>query len=109
MLLFKKKFLDAIRDGTKTQTIRVWKWPHVRAGQISYVPGIGKIRITSIAPVELAALTAEDARLDGFESADSLRREIADIYGDKLLGGYRVFKIGFEVAKRRKKRATKSE
>lgn len=98
MLLFKKKFLDPIRTGTKTQTIRVWKCAHVRAGQTSYIPGVGKIRITSVAPVDLSALTPEDARLDGFDTADSLRQEIADIYGEKLQSGYRVFKIGFEVS-----------
>ena len=45
MLLFKKKFLPAIRAGEKTQTIRLWKFRHLRSGQRSYIPGVGYIRI----------------------------------------------------------------
>lgn len=98
VLLFKKKFLQAIRTGSKTQTIRVWKQRYVRAGQISYTPGIGRIRITAVEEVALKELNDEDARPDGFESAEELRREICSLYAERLERGYRVFKIGFEVA-----------
>ena len=40
MLLFKKKFLAAIRSGRKTQTIRLWKHQRMRSGQRSYIPGV---------------------------------------------------------------------
>ncbi len=39
MLLFKKKFLAAIREGSKTQTIRLWKHRRMRAGQVTVKPG----------------------------------------------------------------------
>lgn len=96
MLLFKKKFLDAIRSGQKTQTVRLWRWSRLRAGQRSYIPGIGYIRITAVDEVALADLTDEDARLDGFESADALRAEIQTLYADRLQGGYKAYRIRFE-------------
>lgn len=98
MMLFKKKYLDAIRSGRKTQTVRVWKHRHVRAGQISYIPGVGRIRITAIDEVRLEDLSDEDAIRDGFASAAELVSEVRELYAERLEKGYRVFKIGFEVA-----------
>jgi hypothetical protein len=96
MLLFKKKFLPAIRSGEKTQTIRLWKFRHMRAGQGSYIPGIGRIRIISIEPVDIDALTDSDAIPDGFDSAAALQNELRTIYGEKLAEGYKAFRIVFE-------------
>lgn len=98
MLLFKKKFLDAIRAGEKTQTIRLWKHRMMKAGQRSYTPGIGPIRIKAVEQVAVEALTDADARPDGFADADSLRAELQDIYGDKLAAGYQAYRVTFEVA-----------
>ena len=98
MLLFKKKFLPAIRAGEKTQTIRLWKHRRMRAGQRSYIPGVGAIRITLVEEVELDRLTDADARPDGFETADLLRAEIARLYPQQLAEGYRAYRIVFEPA-----------
>ena len=95
MLLFKKKFLPAIRAGQKTQTIRLWKYCRMRAGQRSYIPGVGYIRISAVDEVELAQLTDADARPDGFDSADQLRAEIAQLYPQQLAAGYRAYRIVF--------------
>jgi hypothetical protein len=73
-LPFKKKFLPAIRSGEKTQTVRLWKFRHMRAGQRSHIPGVGRIRITSVEPVDFDALT--DAIPDRFRSATALPREL---------------------------------
>jgi hypothetical protein len=86
MLLFKKKFLESIRTGDKTQTVRLWKYRRMRPGQRSYIPGAGYIRVHAVDEVELADLTDEDARLDGFESADALR------------AGYRAYRVRFAIA-----------
>jgi hypothetical protein len=102
MLLFKKKFLAAIRSGEKTQTIRLWKFRHMRAGQRSYIPGVGTIRITVVEPVEIDALTDSDAIPDGFPSAGALRQELQTIYGEKLAAGYKAFRIAFEKVETRK-------
>jgi len=97
MLLFKKKFLPAIRSGEKTQTIRLWPWRRMRAGQRSYIPGIGYIRIEQVEEVRLEQLTDEDAIPDGFATADALRAEIDDIYGEKIAAGYQAFRVVFRV------------
>ncbi len=97
MLLFKKKFLDAIRRGEKTQTIRLWKFRHMRSGQRSYIPGIGPIRITLVEPVDIDALTDADAIPDGFPSAAALQTELRTIYGEKIASGHKAFRINFEM------------
>jgi hypothetical protein len=96
MLLFKKKFLPAIRIGEKTQTIRLWKYRRMRTGQRSYIPGVGHIRLTAVDEVNLAELTDDDARPDGFVSADALRAELAQLYPEQLAAGYRAYRIRFE-------------
>jgi len=98
MLLFKKKFLPAIRSGKKSQTIRLWKWRRMRTGQRSYIPGAGPIRVDHVEPIELAALTDDDARPDGFATADALRAELADLYADKIAEGYQAYRIVFHLA-----------
>ena len=96
MLLFKKRFLPAIRSGEKTQTIRLWKFRHMRAGQRSYIPGAGYIRVTAVEQVDIDALTDADAIPDGFPTAAALQGELRTIYGDKLYDGYKAFRIAFE-------------
>jgi hypothetical protein len=103
MLLFKKKFLPAIRSGEKTQTIRLWKFRHMRTGQRSYIPGVGYIRITMVETVEIDSLTDADAIPDGFPNAAALQQELRTIYGDKLAKGHKAFRITFECAKEESK------
>jgi hypothetical protein len=95
MLLFKKKFLPAIRSGQKTQTIRLWKCRRMRSGQRSYIPGAGHIRVIAVDEVELARLTDADATPDGFDSADELRAEIARLYPEQIAAGYRAYRVSF--------------
>ena len=97
MLLFKKKFLDAIRSGAKTQTIRLWPRRQMRAGQRSYIPGVGYIRVSEVAAVELEELTDADALPDGVATAGALRREIQTLYAEKIAGGYQAFRVVFFV------------
>ncbi|HLA85400.1 MAG TPA: ASCH domain-containing protein [Thermoguttaceae bacterium] len=114
MLLFKKKFLPAIREGTKTQTIRLWKYARMRPGQRSYIPGVGYIRVTAVDPVRLDDLTDEDAAPDGFATADALREEITQLYPEQLAEGHQAFRIVFyvlppEEQKKDKAASSKSE
>ena len=97
MLLFKKKFLPAIRSGDKTQTVRLWKWRMMRDGQRSYIPGVGYIQIDRVEQVEIDDLTDADALPDGFDSAEALRHELRDIYGERLAAGYKAFRVVFHV------------
>jgi hypothetical protein len=84
MLLFKKKFFEAIVSGAKRQTIRVWPRRRLRAGQLEFVPGLGRVRITAFEPISPPDLTEEDARLDGFESLAALLDELRALYGERL-------------------------
>ena len=95
MLLFKKKFLAAIRAGEKTQTIRLWRHRRMRAGQRSYIPGAGHIRLTAVEEVDLSQLTDADARPDGFQSGGQLRAEIVRLYPRELAVGYRAYRVVF--------------
>lgn len=118
MLLFKKKFMPAIRSGEKTQTIRLWKVRRMKSGQRSYIPGAGYIRVHCVEPVELEQLTDDDARPDGFDSADALRQELATLYAGRLADRHRAYRIRFElfsseeqaaaVAERNAKKAAKN-
>lgn len=96
MLLFKKKFLDAIRGGTKTQTIRLWKHRRMRAGQRSYIPGVGPIRITAVEQVDVDGLTDADAVPDGFATARALQSELRSIYGQQLASGHQAYRVVFQ-------------
>jgi hypothetical protein len=68
----------------------------MRAGQRSYIPGVGSIRITAVEPVDIDALTDADAVPDGFASASALQHELRTIYGEKLASGHKAFRIAFE-------------
>lgn len=95
MLLFKKKFMDAIRSGEKTQTIRLWNYCRMRTGQRSYIPGAGYIRVLSIEPIDVDELTDADAVPDGFESAEKLRAELNTLYAEQLAAGHQAYRICF--------------
>jgi hypothetical protein len=95
VLLFKKKFLPAIRAGEKTQTIRLWSVRRMKSGQRSYIPGAGYIRVVSVTPVDVQSLTDDDARPDGFSSANELRQELATLYAPQLSAGHRAYRICF--------------
>lgn len=97
MLLFKKQFLPAIRQGLKTQTIRLWKHRRMRAGQRSYIPGVGYITIESVDEVQLDELIDADALPDGFPSAEALRAELAALYPNELAAGYRAYRVRFRL------------
>jgi hypothetical protein len=97
MLYFQRRFFDAIRSGAKTQTVRLWKFQRVKPEQSCHVPGLGRVRIESVEEIDLAALTADDARLDGFESLAELRQEIARLYPDGLDGGRKAWRVRFRL------------
>jgi hypothetical protein len=95
MLLFKRKFLDDIRSGAKTQTIRLWKHRRMRSGQRSYIPGVGPIRVTAVEEVDVGALTDEDAIPDGFPTAAALKKELRTIYREQLRDGHQAYRVVF--------------
>jgi hypothetical protein len=82
-LLFKKIFWDAIRDGSKRTTIRRWTAARLKAGGRAFAPGIGwlAIELVEIVP-DLSRLNDDDARADGFDSADAMRATLRLLYPD---------------------------
>lgn len=109
MLLFKKKFLEPIRRGEKTQTIRFWNYRRMKPGQRSYVPGIGYIAIISVEPIELSLLTDADALLDGFPTAELLRAEIRSLYTAEALATQIPYRIRFSVYPQSEQKRIKKE
>lgn len=97
MLLFKKKFLAAIRSGEKTQTIRLWKHRRMRGGQRSYIPGVGYIHVESVEAVTLDDLTDEDATRDGFASAELLQKDLVELYGQQIDEGRQPYRVRFHI------------
>lgn len=97
MLPFKKKFLPAIRAGTKTQTVRLWNVLRYRAGQRSYIPGAGYIQIDTIDRVTLDELTEQDAQLDGFENLAELLAELQTMYAEELAAGHQPYRVAFRL------------
>lgn len=95
MLLMKKIFFDAIRDGSKRTTLRYWKRANVRAGQTHTVPGLGRVRIDEIVPVPWEALGHADAVADGFSSLAKLRAALDEMYSPEQQAGRTLFRIRF--------------
>jgi len=98
MLLLKRHLVELVRRGKKRQTIRLWSKALLRVGQISYTPGLGKMKITAVDQLpSLSALTEADALADGFDSLAALRAEIRKIYGTaSQIGGRAIFRIKFD-------------
>lgn len=97
MLLFKKKFLDAIRSGEKTQTIRFWPQRRMKPGQRSYIPGVGYISVDAVEQVELSQLADADAQRDGFPDVAALREELAVLYKQRVDGSKTFYRVRFAV------------
>ena len=81
-LTFKRAYLPLIAAGKKTQTIRRWKKPKLRAGDVVLIPNIGTAEVISVEPVELADLDENDAECEGFASLGALIKALRSIYSD---------------------------
>ncbi|MGC8540967.1 MAG: ASCH domain-containing protein [Phycisphaerae bacterium] len=96
MLLLKKHLVELVRAGKKRQTIRYWTRPIVFAGQISFTPGLGKMKILRVD--ELAgyeSLTLNDARDDGFDTLEELLAELKRNYPE-VPPGKRLYRVVFQ-------------
>ncbi len=109
MLFFKKKFLLPILQGTKTQTIRLWRYRRLRPGQRSYIPGAGYISVDSVDPIALEELSDADAAPDGFASAESLRAELLSLYPTEIAAGYQAYRVRFTLLPKKEQRRITAE
>ena len=86
MIKFDKKFYSLIRDGVKTQTLRLArKRLDVREGDIvtAIFPGIDEkltIKIIKIGYKQLKSTNLEDALLEGYSGVDELRDDLRNFY-----------------------------
>ena len=95
MLLMKKIFFDAIRCGTKTTTLRYWRWAHVKAGTYQKVRGLGVLKIDEVHPIDPAELTDADAQADGFADLPALLAALDELYPPSQRNSRKLFKIDF--------------
>ena len=95
-LRFSKGYRKLVREGKKTQTIRCWKHPLLREGELCRSADVGVLEVTAVDEVELSDLSEEDARREGFGSVEELLKAIRRIYGNGRKG-YSFYRIRFRV------------
>ncbi len=96
VLLLKRHLVALVRAGKKSQTIRLWSRPIVCAGQISYTPGLGRLRILRVEELaDFHALTDADAIADGFSNRAELLAELERHY-PVIPAGKRLFRVVFQ-------------
>jgi hypothetical protein len=71
-VLIRRITLDAIAAGTVTAVFRRWDRPRVRPGGTQRTP-VGVLEFTAVEPVDLSALTEQDAHAAGFADLPALR------------------------------------
>lgn len=94
-ILFKRRFIDAIRRGDKTTTLRRWKSCRLRRGARVSVPGAGWLKILSCKPIKLKDLTDKDAQADGFTSLKDLLVTLGQLYPDQKSDGRKWYRVVF--------------
>lgn len=95
MLMMKKEYFQAIRQGEKTTTLRFWRRRQVRPGTVHNIRGLGNVRIVDIKPTELADLTEAHAHADGFDSLAHLRDALDSIYPPAERDGRTLYLVTF--------------
>lgn len=74
-MLFKRKHLDGIKSGSIRRAFRCWRRPTVKAGG-TLRTGSGVVAIDAVERTRRKDLTAEDAKLAGYDSLDELIEDI---------------------------------
>jgi hypothetical protein len=75
-VLFKRRVLDGLADGTISLAFRRWERPRVRVGS-QLRTAVGVLAVDAMDVVEVADITTNDARRAGFSSRDELLGELA--------------------------------
>jgi hypothetical protein len=96
-LFFKKEFWPLIRSGQKTTTIRRWATCRLKPKSRCYSPGVGWLMIDGVETITLSALTAVDAKADGFATLRDLRRTLDELYPDHKNDERSWFRVSFRL------------
>ncbi|MGA2441142.1 MAG: ASCH domain-containing protein [Tepidisphaeraceae bacterium] len=94
-ILFKRQFIDAIRRGDKTTTLRRWKSCRLSSGSRAFAPGVGWLKILSCEEINLKDLTYDDAQADGFASLSELLATLRQIYPNHKTDGRCWYRVVF--------------
>jgi hypothetical protein len=94
-LFFKKPLQDAILAGRKRTTIRRWTYARVRAGGRAWAAGVGWLAVDAVEPVDLAAMTDQDAVADGFDALPALLAALNACYPNLAGDGKQWFRVRF--------------
>lgn len=78
-----KYLRDAVRHGAVTCSIRIWKYPHVKAGN-RYRMEEGQIEVDEVTEITLADITPELARASGFKTVPDLLKIAKHGPGDNV-------------------------
>lgn len=95
MLFLRKQYFEAIRAGTKTTTIRFWRYAMVRAGREEAVRGLGRLRIESVEEISFDGLTDADAQADGFADLAGLQRALGEHYSPEARADKKLYRVRF--------------
>lgn len=85
-LIFKTEYLDLIKSGLKTQTIRNWKRDLIKISDVgSFVSATNYrdkilIKIENVYKKNFQDINLEEAKLDGFTSLKIMQEKVLDIY-----------------------------
>ncbi|MEM4464205.1 MAG: ASCH domain-containing protein [Ignisphaera sp.] len=101
-IMIKKEFGEHILSGKKTTTIRLGKVVPKAREVIIHSGGrpIAKAVITGVTYKHVYELTDEDARKDGYDSAEQLIKDLEKLYGRSIDLGEIVTVIEFRIVKR---------
>ena len=89
-MLFKKKFLTLIENGTLTTAFRKWTRPSVSASGTLLTP-VGQLEITSLSKIKYDQISEDDILQAGYKNRKELDNELAF----KATGD--IYKIQFEL------------
>jgi hypothetical protein len=82
-MVFTKRLREGVRRGEITCSVRIWKYPHVKAG-LRYAMEEGEIEIDSIEPIGFADITPMLARESGFLGVIDLLKVAKHGKGDNI-------------------------
>jgi hypothetical protein len=92
MITFTRQMWDAVREGRKTQTRRLWKKRRALPGSIHQVrspgqfgPIVGSIRVLSVRMQCLGNVTEAEARAESFDTLADFHAYLASLHKGKPL------------------------